>query len=238
MVGSALKFLERFHGPTDEAAATKAAEPFAWVPQTARERARLSGIDLPPWDLDLPTPTAFQGDGFRQVNVAPKGEPARMVQVFGWNKEHDNTLAKCCNTLATRFRIGLAAIQDRRTKAAARDPDIEQWLVEQLQALHFATQYQYRMGKAQLVSVPVPKSIEACLAYALGVLAEDKWHFRDRVVQCPYHRKRSDKFEPDHWVFDVDSIGQLPISAPLKFCSAAHANAYRQRELRRRPKHK
>jgi len=221
MVGCSLRFLARFQGPPDEAAAAAhATAPFAWVPQTALERAKISGLEhLDPWTLPLPMPS----------RVAATDRSGARVQVY---RVYDATLAQHCHTLATRFWMGVVAIQESETL----NSDIERWLVDQLRALDFATRYRYRNGRAQLVSVPVPRSVEACLAYALAVLAEDRWHFRDRVGRCPYERKHDSgtHFEPRHWFFDVDSHGQLPISAPLKFCCADHANAYRQRQLRER----
>jgi hypothetical protein len=226
MVGSALRFLSRFQGPPDDAAATAAVAPFAWVPKIAQARAARAGFDLEPWTLPLPLPARIPA-------TDPQG---KRVLVY---PAHDDTLANHCHTLATRFWLGVLGIKDGR----GRDPEIEQWLVKQLQALHFDTRYRYRSGRAQLVSVPVPRSVEACLVYALAVLAEDEWRFRDRVGQCPYERKHDSRshFEPRHWFFDVDGRGRLPISAPLKFCCADHANAYRQREWRKGPtvaKHK
>jgi len=220
MVGSALKFLTRFQGPPNIESAAKAAEPFAWVPEIALKRARLSGFDLlEPWTLPVPMPERV-----------PAMLSGKRVLVYPTN---DDTSADHCNTLALRFWLGVLAIQG----SAARDPDTEQWLVKQLRTLDFATRYQYRDGRAQLVSVPVPRSVEACLAYALAVLAEDRWNFRNRVGKCPYVRMHDSKthFEPDHWFFDVDARGKLPISAPLKFCNRFHANAYRQRQLRSKP---
>jgi hypothetical protein len=215
MVGSALKFLKMFHGPVDSLAALKAAAPFAWVPRVSRIRARLLGRRFSAWTLELPTPKRVTATAISGALTA--AYPA-----------NDDTPAKHCNTLATRFDVALVNIQGQSKRGK------DQWLTQQLRTLEFISGY--RKGKAELVTMPLLKSVEACLLYALAVLAEDNWHFRDRVGECPYVRRHDSKvhFEPRHWFFDVDARGQLPISAPLKFCCADHANAYRQRQLRQR----
>ena len=205
IVRSALSFLGQFYRPLTGADLADTGKPFAWVPEIIRARVKDVGREVPPFQLSQP-----------------------------------ETLEEC-STLTTVLRIAIPDLQelgDRNSKVDAETRDAKhEWLAKKLGGLQFSSSPVYRGRKWQMVTIPALFSVEHCLAYAMFLMHEDRWGFRDRIHLCPYRRKADSPthFEPDHWFldFDLDATGALKPGPPQRFCSAAHANAYRQREWRR-----
>jgi len=203
---SALDFLERFYAPLVESDVADATEYFAWVPGVIRDRMAAVHREIQPY-------------GLKSLSTAAD-----------------------CNDLATRFRLGIVALQERpptrRRPERVAHNGVEEWLDKQLRVLELTVHPVYRNGAWQRVEIPALTTVQKCMAYALWVLHEDRWNIRGRVRLCPYRKKADtpEHYEPDHWFldFDLDERGALTLGPPQRFCTPEHANAFRQREYRKR----
>jgi hypothetical protein len=147
--------------------------------------------------------------------------------------------AGACNTLATVMRIAIGDIQardDESMDAHTREAK-EEWLGKKFSGMQRTQVPIYRQSKWDWATIPVLRTVEDCVIYALFILHENTWGFRERVHMCPY-RERADTeshIERDHWFldFEVDERGALKLGAAKAFCTVSHGNAYRQREWRK-----
>jgi hypothetical protein len=156
--------------------------------------------------------------------------------------------------LGSLFLVGLSDIQGRETdmerivrgRVSKKSADYlyqlahdrasaDKWLDRVLSNVDFVTHFERAGRRRTRITLPWLKSPEQALVYALDVLDENRWDLRHRVRKCPYVEQSSRDF--GHWFLDyrLDSDdSRLTAGRSQRFCGPAHANAFRQREFRRR----
>ncbi|MCC7200944.1 MAG: hypothetical protein IT483_15660 [Gammaproteobacteria bacterium] len=134
------------------------------------------------------------------------------------------------------FRLLLGNVQHgfpagTKIKTSTQQREDERWLDHWLAPLPIHTRLRYRDGQVVRLELPLLTTVQRCVAYAIGLVLENRWELSGRIRRCPFERHGL------HFFLDyrLDDAGHF-LPGEQEYCCPDHSNAHRQQRFREKAK--
>jgi hypothetical protein len=181
-----------------------------------------------------PAPAVFthlEWVGAAMADRAASADIAEAREKWHWDdspKGRVESSWKRARYAADKFRWVVRYLSgDRR---AADDRAFADVIDYQLRHVPIYTRIRFCDGRAVRQSVPVLRNVLHCTAYAVALMAEDRWGLRGRVRECPFIPRGHTQ---SHLFLDDSRLSETAAQQGKArvYCSSSHGSADRKRRF-------